>query len=234
MDKAILNLEKEFQRIVGELEFHAHRLEKDWGGDDYRGALNPIKLFKRIKALERQLPVLQKQYRANMRAKQEAIACLPQMVDNMKALKALKTSIGFTEVPTEENDDGDAFDDEAEGATTLEDDCQAAEALVAAWQEDMLLAAAEANDSAGFDVTEGEGLAGEGGIGAAASSLPPATAAGVLQDSKSANVGTGLQTFQMHKKVAGAEKLLLWESVDEREFDQLPESVRGACGMVPQ
>ena len=51
MEKAILNLEREFQRLVGQLEFHAHRLEKDWGSD-FHGAHNPIKLFKRIKGLE--------------------------------------------------------------------------------------------------------------------------------------------------------------------------------------
>lgn len=216
MEGAILNLEREFQRLVGELEFHAHRLEKDWGSE-FHGAHNPIKLFKRIKGLERQLPELQKMYRANLQAKQEAVACLPHMLSNIQTLSSLKESIGF--VDTVENDGEET---EASEGTSLESDCEMASDLITAWKDEIAAGRTSLGSDSGSsgEFVDEEGSAGVGGNDATTSS-------GVLQESSTTNVPVA--TVLPTKKLTGAAKMLEWKVVSTEDFKQLPASVRGRC-----
>ena len=210
MEGAILNLEREFQRLVGELEFHAHRLEKDWGSE-FHGAHNPIKLFKRIKGLERQLPELQKMHRANLQAKQEAVACLPHMLSNIQTLSSLKESIGFVETVEADSE----ATSESDG-TSVESDCEVASNLIAAWKEEI----AAGRTSLGSDLGSG------GELVDAEGSVNDATSSGVLQESLTANVPASVLPA---KKLTGAAKMLEWETVSMEDFKQLPASVRGRC-----
>jgi len=201
MERAIENLEREFQRVVGELEFHAHRLEQDWGSD-FKGANNPIKLFKRVKALERQLPEIQQMYKANVKAKQEAISCLPQMLTNMQTLTNLKEAIGYSAEDLGEEDTSQG----------IEADCNAAEELITAWKAEISAGRMEQPDVSEVS-SEDVGLTGE------------SDAADVLTESSATNVVAPTQ----QQKITGARKMQAWEVVDEAEFQNLPSSIRGRC-----